>query len=167
MSRQRRKLAAGVEIVYANPGRLLKFLESGDIFLSQVEHVVFDEADSMFLDGFNEEVGIFTWMWLPLVSGRQLNFHDICVVTDATAPEHSKKAEGVTPIYLRWSVYASEVGEDFRDGYSRHRACDNEISSSKTKIFGRKFCRYRHPRQARHADSGTASGGDCCAPRAG
>ena len=42
--------------MYANPGRLLKLLESNDIFLSKVEHVIFDETDSMFLDGFDQEV---------------------------------------------------------------------------------------------------------------
>lgn len=57
IARQRRKLKNGVEIVFANPGRLLQLINSSDIFLSRVQHIIFDEADSMFLDGFDAEVG--------------------------------------------------------------------------------------------------------------
>ncbi|MBU0674916.1 MAG: DEAD/DEAH box helicase [Proteobacteria bacterium] len=49
---QVRKLAAGVEIVVACPGRLLDILADGAIDLSMVNTLVLDEADMMFDMGF-------------------------------------------------------------------------------------------------------------------
>ena len=53
---QIKKLRAGVEIVVACPGRLLDHLNEGNLSLSQVEHLVLDEADHMFDMGFLPDI---------------------------------------------------------------------------------------------------------------
>jgi superfamily II DNA/RNA helicase len=50
------KLHGGAEIAVACPGRLLDFMESGEIDLSNVEVLVLDEADEMFDMGFLPDI---------------------------------------------------------------------------------------------------------------
>ncbi|SBO10770.1 ATP-dependent RNA helicase RhlE [Vibrio mediterranei] len=52
MSSQERKLEAGVDILVATPGRLIEHLELGNVKLSNLEFLVFDEADRMLDMGF-------------------------------------------------------------------------------------------------------------------
>jgi len=56
MSNQLRRLARGVDIVIATPGRLLDHLQRRSIDLSKVEVLVIDEADRMFDMGFINDV---------------------------------------------------------------------------------------------------------------
>jgi len=49
-------LDRGVEIVVATPGRLIDHLKRGSIELSDVEHVVLDEADTMLDMGFIDDI---------------------------------------------------------------------------------------------------------------
>lgn len=49
-------LASGVDILVATPGRLLDLIGRGAADLSQVRHLVFDEADRMLDMGFIDEV---------------------------------------------------------------------------------------------------------------
>ena len=53
---QRTALRNGVDIVVATPGRLLDFLQAGEIDLSFVDILVLDEADRMFDMGFIRDV---------------------------------------------------------------------------------------------------------------
>ncbi len=53
---QLNRLRNGAEIAVACPGRLLDFMESGEIDLSQIEILVLDEADEMFDMGFLPDI---------------------------------------------------------------------------------------------------------------
>ncbi|MEA2112162.1 MAG: DEAD/DEAH box helicase [Campylobacterota bacterium] len=50
------RLNEGTDIVVATPGRLLDIIKLKQINLSQIEHFVIDEADSMFDTGFHNDV---------------------------------------------------------------------------------------------------------------
>ncbi len=56
IDRQTRKLAAGVDVVTATPGRLLDHMKRRNIDLSHIEVFVIDEADRMFDMGFIDDV---------------------------------------------------------------------------------------------------------------
>lgn len=53
---QIRQLGAGVDILVATPGRLLDLLRKRALSLSQLTHLVFDEADRMLDMGFKDEI---------------------------------------------------------------------------------------------------------------
>ncbi|HTY12057.1 MAG TPA: DEAD/DEAH box helicase [Bacteroidota bacterium] len=56
MENQIKRLARGIDIVVATPGRLLDHLNRGTIDLSHVEILVLDEADRMFDMGFIKDI---------------------------------------------------------------------------------------------------------------
>lgn len=56
MDLQRAKLKGGVQVLVATPGRLIDFIYSRAIDLSQVETLVLDEADQMLGMGFYEDL---------------------------------------------------------------------------------------------------------------
>lgn len=56
VSSQLKKLARGVQVVIATPGRLLDHLERKSIQLTEVQTLILDEADEMLLMGFKNEV---------------------------------------------------------------------------------------------------------------
>ena len=49
---QRKRLERAVDVLVATPGRLIKLMEAGALFLGDVRHVVLDEVDTMFDAGF-------------------------------------------------------------------------------------------------------------------
>ncbi|MGS0690268.1 DEAD/DEAH box helicase [Shewanella sp. 0m-8] len=53
---QATKLAAGVDVIVATPGRLLDHVRRGTLNLSGIEYLVFDEADRMLDMGFMDEI---------------------------------------------------------------------------------------------------------------
>ncbi|KAL6064701.1 RNA helicase, DEAD-box type, Q motif protein [Balamuthia mandrillaris] len=55
-ARQLTELEQPVDILITTPGCLLKHLEAGSAFLSDVKYVAIDEADTMFGKGFDEEL---------------------------------------------------------------------------------------------------------------
>ena len=52
----RRLSGAPVDLLVATPGRLVKLMELGGLFLGDVRHVVLDEVDTMFDAGFGPEL---------------------------------------------------------------------------------------------------------------
>ena len=54
--RQASALQQGVDIVSATPGRLIALLQSGDVKLDTIEHLVLDEADRMLDMGFADDL---------------------------------------------------------------------------------------------------------------
>ncbi|MEX8546530.1 MAG: DEAD/DEAH box helicase [Mucilaginibacter sp.] len=53
---QRRSLNEGVDIIIATPGRLIAHLTSGVVKLSQLQHLILDEADRMLDMGFHDDI---------------------------------------------------------------------------------------------------------------
>jgi len=53
---QRRALNEGVNIIIATPGRLIAHLTSGVVKLSQLQHLILDEADRMLDMGFYDDI---------------------------------------------------------------------------------------------------------------
>jgi len=56
LSGQQKKLHAGVDILVSTPGRLIEHLVQCNVYLSQIEFVVLDEADRMLDMGFINDV---------------------------------------------------------------------------------------------------------------
>lgn len=54
--KQRDELGAGADIVVATPGRLLDFLQQGDLKLDRIEFLILDEVDRMLDMGFLPDV---------------------------------------------------------------------------------------------------------------
>lgn len=56
--KQRKRLESRpVDVVVATPGRLVKHLQAGNVFLGSVRHVVIDEFDTMLEQGFQSDLG--------------------------------------------------------------------------------------------------------------
>jgi superfamily II DNA/RNA helicase len=53
---QRKKLMKPIDVVVATPGRLLKHWNAQNLFLSNLQHVVLDECDTMMEQGFTAEL---------------------------------------------------------------------------------------------------------------
>eukprot|EP01035_Chromulina_nebulosa_P021504 gene21504-27847_t len=53
---QKKALSRMVDIVVASPGRLLQHKLQGNVYLSHVKHVIIDEVDTMFLQGFGPDI---------------------------------------------------------------------------------------------------------------
>lgn len=71
--KQELQLNEGVNIMIATPGRLIDFIKSGKISLSQVSYFVVDEADRMFDLGFSQDIEYIIHK-LPKSSSRQTIF---------------------------------------------------------------------------------------------
>ena len=56
IEKQQKKLASGVQVVVATPGRLLDLVERGSLDLSTLRALVLDEADKLLDVGFGEEL---------------------------------------------------------------------------------------------------------------
>ena len=45
-----------VDVVVASPGRLMQHKQQGNVFFSQVRHVIIDEVDTMLTQGFGPDI---------------------------------------------------------------------------------------------------------------
>ena len=53
---QKKALDRFVDIVVASPGRLMQHKDQGNVYLSQVTHVIIDEVDTMLTQGFGSDI---------------------------------------------------------------------------------------------------------------
>ena len=53
---QKKALREGADVIIATPGRLIAQLQSGDVKLDQLEHLILDEADRMLDMGFYNDI---------------------------------------------------------------------------------------------------------------
>jgi len=56
ISQQMRDLEYGVDVVVGTPGRIIDLMKRGSLVLSEVQHVVLDEADQMLGVGFVDDI---------------------------------------------------------------------------------------------------------------
>ncbi|PRP89793.1 DEAD-box ATP-dependent RNA helicase 39 [Planoprotostelium fungivorum] len=86
--KENRKTEGKIDLIIATPGRLLEAVERGHLFLTDVRHVVVDEADTMFDKDFGTELDK---IFLP-IKGRKTEIETYIrptqfVVCSATLPE--------------------------------------------------------------------------------
>lgn len=53
---QKKQLDRLVDVVVASPGRLMQHKEQGNVYFSQVTHVIIDEVDTMLTQGFGSDI---------------------------------------------------------------------------------------------------------------
>lgn len=82
MGEQAKQLAKGVDVLIATPGRLMDFLDRGDILTTDVKMLVIDEADRMLDMGFIPDIEKIVGFMPPL---RQT------VMFSATMPKEIRK----------------------------------------------------------------------------
>ena len=82
---QRQVLDRSLDVVVGTPGRIIKHCEEGNLFLSNVTHVILDEADTLFEAGFGDEVRRLLRPLQKNPEGKQ------CIVVSATMAEKVAK----------------------------------------------------------------------------
>ncbi|MDA3038710.1 MAG: DEAD/DEAH box helicase [Actinomycetota bacterium] len=139
-ARQSNRLARGLDLVVATPGRLIDLIDHGDVTLTAVEVVVIDEADRMADMGF-----------LP----------DVCQLLDRTSPRRQtllfsatlgEEIQTLIEVYQKDPV-VHEIGEiepDLRQVehrfYHSHKMGKIDLAARLIPEFGTTlvFCRTRH-----------------------
>lgn len=81
-SLQRSKLANGVQVLVATPGRLIDFIYSHDVNLNEVKTLILDEADEMLNMGFYDD--------LEFIMNCLIHPHQTCLFS-ATMPKEIKQ----------------------------------------------------------------------------
>lgn len=85
LATQKERLDAPVDVVIGTPGRLVKHVEQGNLFLGSVDSMVLDEADTLFEAGFGEEVRRLLRPLKARPEGKS------CVLVSATMPDRLRK----------------------------------------------------------------------------
>jgi superfamily II DNA/RNA helicase len=82
---QRQVLDRSLDVVVGTPGRVIKHCEENNLFLSNVTHVILDEADTLFEAGFGDEVRRLLRPLQKNPEGKQ------CIIVSATMAEKVAK----------------------------------------------------------------------------
>ena len=82
---QKERLDSPIDVIIGTPGRLVKHVEQGNLFLGSVDALILDEADTLFEAGFGDDV---KRMLRPLKARPE---GKTCVLVSATMPERLKK----------------------------------------------------------------------------
>ena len=82
ISSQMRELEYGVDVVVGTPGRIIDLMKRGSLNLSEIKHVVLDEADQMLGVGFVDAIE-------TILSSVPRNRHSLCF--SATMPSWIKE----------------------------------------------------------------------------
>ena len=85
LSTQKERLDSPVDVVIGTPGRLIKHVEQGNLFLGSVDAMVLDEADTLFEAGFGDEVKRLLRPLKARPEGKT------CVLVSATMPDRLRK----------------------------------------------------------------------------
>jgi len=82
---QKERLDSPIDVVIGTPGRLIKHVEQGNLFLGGVDSMVLDEADTLFEAGFGDEVKRLLRPLKARPEGKT------CVLVSATMPDRLRK----------------------------------------------------------------------------
>ena len=82
---QRQRLDAPIDVVIGTPGRLVKHVEQGNLYLGNVDAMILDEADTLFEAGFGDEVKRLLRPLKARPEGKT------CVLVSATMPDRLRK----------------------------------------------------------------------------
>ncbi|KAJ6304381.1 hypothetical protein OIU77_018111 [Salix suchowensis] len=119
ISQQMRDLEYGVDVVVGTPGRIIDLVKRGSLVLSEVQHVVLDEADQMLGVGFVDAIE-------TILSSVPRNRHTLCfsatmpswikelvrkylkdpLTIDLVGDSDKKLAEGITLYSIASDLYA-------------------------------------------------------------
>ena len=75
---QRSQLDRSLAVVVGTPGRLVKHVKEGNMYLGRVTHVVLDEADTLFEAGFGDDIRVLLGPLQKKPEGKS------CVIVSAT-----------------------------------------------------------------------------------
>ncbi|KAJ6700247.1 ATP-DEPENDENT RNA HELICASE DBP3 [Salix purpurea] len=99
ISSQMRELEYGVDVVVGTPGRIIDLMKRGSLNLSEIKHVVLDEADQMLGVGFVDDIE-------TILARLPKNRHSMCF--SATMPSWIKQ---LVRKYLKDPVTIDLVGD--------------------------------------------------------
>ena len=85
LGKQKERLDSPIDVIIGTPGRLIKHVEQGNLFLGGVDSMVLDEADTLFEAGFGDEVKRLLRPLKARPEGKT------CVLVSATMPDRLRK----------------------------------------------------------------------------
>ncbi len=101
--RQKRALKTGADIIIATPGRLISLIGSKEVDLSQLNHLILDEADRMLDMGFHDDI-------MKIISALPKKRQTL--LFSATMPPNIRKlAKGIMGPYEEISIKISKPAE--------------------------------------------------------
>ena len=85
LGKQKERLDSPIDVIIGTPGRMIKHVEQGNLFLGGVDSMVLDEADTLFEAGFGDEVKRLLRPLKARPEGKT------CVLVSATMPDRLRK----------------------------------------------------------------------------